>query len=72
MKEKIFWRRTIQMKNKLNFFWFILAVLLISIGHYAFALMHILFESYLWIIRSDQFKKNLEKSYIEIVKTSKN
>ena len=61
MKEKKFWQRTLTMKNKLNWFWFIIGLIIITIGHYAFALMHFLFECFLWVVMRDQYQQNLIK-----------
>lgn len=60
-KEKAFWKRTWTMKKKLNWIGFIIAVILISIGHYGFALMHFLFECFLWIFWRAMFRANLQK-----------
>ena len=70
LKEKVYWERTKKMKEKLNIFWFLIATLLISIGHYAFAFMHILFESFLWLTNKERYIANLNKSYSQLNKKS--
>lgn len=62
-KEVKYWKRTMTMKAKLNWFWFIVALLVGGIFHYAFASMHFLFEGFLWIVARSQFKANLKKLY---------
>ena len=66
LKEKKFWQRTWEMKNKINLFWFIIAIILISIGHYAFAFMHFLFECFLWLVARKQYRLNLYKLYKQV------
>ena len=64
-KEGIFWKRTWTMRKKLNWFGFAIALLLITIGHYAFALMHFLFECFLWITWRPMFRANLQKLQLQ-------
>jgi len=62
-KEKLFWNRTREMKDEkeISFIGFLIATVIISIGHYAFAFMHFLFECFLFVFFRKQFKSNLEK-----------
>ena len=60
-KEKVFWKRTWTMKKRLNIVGFIIGIILISIGHYVFALMHLLFECFLWLFWRPMFKANMQK-----------
>ena len=60
-KEKVFWKRTIGMRKRGGWITFILALIPITIAHYAFALMHFGFEFCLWLFRSPQFEINLQK-----------
>jgi hypothetical protein len=59
-KEKVFWKRTWGM-TKRSWAAFIIAIPFITLGHYAFALMHLGFETTLWIFRSPQFEVNLQR-----------
>jgi len=65
LKEGIFWKRTWTMHTKFNWIgklsMFPIALLLISLAHYAFALMHFLFESFLFMVHKGQFQINLNK-----------
>lgn len=60
-KEKVFWKRTLTMRKKINIFGFLVATIFIAIGHYAFALMHFLFEIFLFIFWRSMFSMNLKK-----------
>lgn len=65
-KEKIHWRKMKQMFSKFKttaskIVAFPIITLLVSIGHYCFAIMHFLFEVFLWVFLKDQFKLNLIK-----------
>lgn len=70
-KEKIHWRRIKQMFGKFNgmlnkiTFGLIVATLVI-LGHYAFALMHTLYECFLFIVARRAFKANLQKMMLKI------
>lgn len=65
LKEVVFWKRTWQMHKKFKLagkiFAFPIALLMVAIGHYAFAIMHFGFESFLWVVHRGQFKINLNK-----------
>ena len=64
-KEIKFWKRTWLMHKKFNWGGKILifppSLILISIGHYCFTLMHFLFECFLWIFMRPQFNANMRK-----------
>ena len=49
LKEVKHWKRTWTMRKKLPWVGFGIALILITVGHYAFALMHFLWESSLYI-----------------------
>ena len=66
-KEAKFWKRTMTMKQRMNWFGFIIGLIFISIGHYAFALMHFLFECFLFVAMRPQFKANLNKMYLQTI-----
>lgn len=44
----------------------IIVVILVSIGHYAFALMHTLYECCLFVFSRQAFKANLQKMALKI------
>ncbi len=70
-KEKIHWKRIGQMFKKFNgiasklTFGLIVAIL-VSIGHYAFAIMHTLYEVFLYIFARKAFKANLQKLALKV------
>ncbi len=70
-KEKIHWNRLGQMFNKFNgwlsrlTFGLIVAIL-ITIAHYAFALMHTLYEMFLWLFFRKAFKSNLQQLALKV------
>jgi len=70
-KEKIHWKRLGRMFTKFNnwisklTFGLIVAIL-ITIAHYAFALMHTLFEMFLWVFFKKAFKANLQKLVLKV------
>jgi len=66
-KEVKFWNRTWTMRKKLNLVGFGIALLFITLGHYAFALMHFLFECVLFFVMRPQFKANLNKMYLQSI-----
>lgn len=61
LKEAKFWKRTWTMRKKLSWFGFGIALIFLTPAHYAFALMHFLFECFLWVVMRPQFKVNLVK-----------
>ena len=71
LKEKAFWRRTWNMHKQFKGFWkffplgFPLALTIITVAHYAFALMHFLFECFLWLVLRPQFKANMRKLQLQ-------
>ena len=65
LKEKAFWKRTWTMRKKLSWVGFGLALIFITVAHYAFALMHFLFECFLWVVMKPQFKANLRKLQLQ-------
>lgn len=65
LKESKFWKRTWTMRKKLSWMGFGIAIIFIAIAHYAFALMHFLFECFLWVVVRPQFKANIEKMYVQ-------
>jgi len=70
-KELIHWKRLGEMFTKFNnwisklTFGIIVAVL-ITISHYAFAIMHTLYEIFLWIFFRKAFKANLQKLALKV------
>jgi len=66
LKEAQHWRRTWTMRKKLSWVGFIIALIFITVGHYIFALMHFLFECFLWIVMRPQFKINMEKLQAQV------
>lgn len=70
-KEKIHWKRIEQMfrrfhgwLNKATFG--LIVVILVTIFHWAFALMHTLFELLLFAFMRDAFKANLQKLALKV------
>lgn len=70
-KEIIHWKRTKEMFTKFNnwlsklTFGIIVAILII-IAHYAFAIMHTLYEIFLWIFFRKAFRANLQKLALKV------
>lgn len=66
LKEVKFWKRTWSMRKKLSWIGFGIALIFITISHYAFALMHFLFECFLFLFMRSQFKANMVKLRAQI------
>jgi len=70
-KEKIHWNRTVEMFTKFNS-WLskltfgIIVAILVIIAHYAFAIMHTLYEIFLWIFFRRAFKANLQQLALKV------
>ncbi len=70
-KEKIHWKRIKQMFGKFHgwlnkaTFGFITAVF-VTIFHYLFALMHTLYELFLFVFFRNAFKANLQKMALKV------
>ena len=65
-KEKIHWKRIKQLFGKFNGWAYkltfgLIVAILVSLGHYAFALMHTLYECLLFVFARQAFKSNLQK-----------
>jgi hypothetical protein len=60
-KEGVFWKRTWSMRKKSGWLGFLIAIPFLTIAHYVFALMHFLFECFLWATIRAQFRANLRK-----------
>jgi len=58
-KEKKFWLRTFEMKKKIGWIGFIIALLFILFGRICFISMFFLSKGYLWIRDNKEFKQNL-------------
>lgn len=65
LKEKDFWKRTWTMRKKSGWLGFIIAIPFLTIAHYAFALMHFLFECFLWLTMKPQFRSNMKKFQLQ-------
>ena len=70
-KEKIHWNRTIGVFTKFNNWIGKLTIGLIiaiigSVAHYCFAIMHTLFEMFLWVFFRRAFKANLQKLALKV------
>ena len=70
-KEIIHWKRVKEMfgkfpnwTSKLTFG--IIVIVLVTISHYLFAIMHTLFELFLFIFVRDAFKANLQKLSVNL------
>ena len=61
LKERVFWNRTWTMRKRTGWLGFLIGLLFITVAHYAFAIMHFLFECFLWVVKRPQFKVNLQK-----------
>ena len=73
LKEIIHWTRMKEMFSLMEGFLamiliYPLLVILISFFHYAFALMHALFETFMFIFYNKQFKQNLINIKLKINK----
>ena len=66
LKEKVFWKRTWTMRKRLSWFGFAIGIIFIALFHYAFALMHFLFECFLWLAMRPQFKANMRKLELQV------
>ena len=62
-KEGIYWRRMWNMKKKKNANWIKwgISTFFVTLFHYAYALMHFLFECFLYVFNRKQFTQNLDK-----------
>jgi len=69
-KELIHWRRMKQVFGKFNWFGKLiiapLVVILVTLTHYAFALMHTMFELCLYAFARQAFKYNLQKLALKV------
>lgn len=70
-KEKIHWKRIGQLLKKFNGLAYklsfgLIVALLVSIFHYVFALMHTLYEVFLFIFARQAFKANLQKLALKV------
>jgi hypothetical protein len=70
-KEKFHWRRMKELFKKSNSWLVKLSInliiaMIITIFHYAFALMHTLYEIVLFIFARDLFKSNLQKLALKV------
>ena len=70
-KEIIHWRRMEQMLKRFNSIaskltFGLLGVFLVTIGHYAFAIMHTLYELFLYVFARKAFKANLQKLALKV------
>jgi hypothetical protein len=67
-KEAIFWKRNYSffMSHKADWLSVFLVVLLSSIGHYCFAIMAFVFETYLWARDKKQFRENISRMSLSI------
>lgn len=71
-KEIIHWKRMRQLFNEMSgiggkFIAYPLLVVIISLCHYAFVLMHSAFEIFLFFFNKEQFKKNMSNINQEII-----
>lgn len=70
-KEKVHWKRVKQMFSKFPS-WIgkatfgLIVVVLVTLFHYAFALMHTLYEAVLFVFAKDLFKANLQKMALKV------
>ena len=70
-KEKIHWKRVGEMLGKFNGIvmkatFGIIVAFLVTLAHYAFALMHTLYEIVLWVFARQTFKANLQKLAVRL------
>lgn len=70
-KELIHWKRLSEMFTKFNN-WIskltfgIIVATLITLAHYAFAIMHTLYEMFLWVFFRKAFKRNLQQLALKV------
>lgn len=70
-KEKIHWVRIKQMFRKFNgiiskLTFGLIVALLVTIAHYCFAIMHTLYELFLFVVARQAFRANLQKMAVKI------
>ena len=70
-KEKIHWKRVKQMFGKINGWVFkltlgVIVVALVTLAHYAFALMHTLYELFLFVFFRQAFRANLQQLALKV------
>lgn len=70
-KEKIHWKRISQLFGKFNGWaskltFGLITALFVTIFHYAFALMHMLYECFLFVFARQTFKTNLQKLALKV------
>jgi len=70
-KEIVHWKRINQLFKRINNWYIkltygILLMALLVIIHYAFALMHTLYEMFLWVFFRKAFKANLQQLALKV------
>jgi len=70
-KEKIHWVRIAQMFRKFNgivskLTFGLIVALLVTLAHYCFALMHTLYEIFLFVVARQTFRANLQKMAVKV------
>lgn len=70
-KELIHWKRIKEMFTKFNsvlskFTFGVLIAFLITIAHYCFAFMSALYEIFLWCVKREMFKVNIQRMAIQV------
>jgi len=71
LKEKKYWKRTKEMLRKFDSAWSrwslgLIVTILVTLFHYMFAVMHLLFETVLFIFARKRFKQNLQTLALKI------
>ena len=71
LKEIKYWKRTREMFKKFESAWSrwtlgLIVTILVTFFHYLFAIMHLLFESFLFIFARKRFKHNLQVMMLKI------
>ena len=70
-KELIHWKRVVQMFDKFpswvgKFTFGLIVIVLVTLFHWMFALMHTLYELFLFIFARQAFKANLQKMALKV------
>jgi hypothetical protein len=70
-KEKVHWKRLGQMFKKFNSWvskltFGVIVAILICVAHYCFALMHTLYEMFLWVVARNAYRANIQRMALTV------
>jgi len=70
-KEKVHWKRLGVMFNRFNSWvskltFGVIVAILICVAHYCFALMHTLYEMFLWVVARNAYRANIQRMALTV------